>query len=99
HYLEIDMGVSLTVDAFHFIQRTSGTRNIKNILIEVSNDDTNWESLGVYSLQQTTGDVVQDIVLPETKSFRYFKLTVRSTDDVYDGTQFAALAEVWVTAP
>lgn len=99
HYLTIDMGMSLAVKSFSFIQRQYGSRNIKNIEIDVSNDGTNWQSLGSYPLQQTYNMETQTITLPATVNFRYFKLTVQSTADVYDGTQFAALAEVWVNAP
>ncbi len=65
-------------------------------------DGTNWEMLPnstnpssptTFSLLSVTNQ--QDFPIP-TKRFRYFRATVPASTDVYDGTNFAALAEVGV---
>lgn len=90
HHVTIDMKEPATVNGFTLTQRR-GKRKVKDIEIQISNDNQNWESLGDYVLQDTT--TPQNIDLAESRSFRYFKLIMKSA---HDGEQFAAMAEVTV---
>src|SRR5690606_5198958 len=49
HFVTIDMGEEATVDGFIFSQK-DGDRKIKELEILISNDNSNWESLGQFSL-------------------------------------------------
>ncbi|MGS2761643.1 M60 family metallopeptidase [Sinomicrobium sp. M5D2P9] len=90
HHVSVDMKGTTAVNGFTLTQR-DGQRKVKDMEILVSNDGTNWESLGDHVLEETAAP--QNIDLPESKSFRYFKLVMKSA---YDGLQFAAMAEVTV---
>nr|WP_295874679.1 discoidin domain-containing protein [uncultured Chitinophaga sp.] len=87
HTITIDMGQALDVNRFTFKQRNS--RMVKDIQILTSNNNNTWTPLGNFTLAATTNP--QNIVLPSTKNFRYFKLNMTSS---YDGEQFAAMCEV-----
>lgn len=89
HHITIDMGQSNTVNGFKFSQRQSLSRSVKDIEIQISSDNTNWESLGDYVLQETASEL--NIDLAESKSFRYFKFIAKSS---HDGTNNAAMAEI-----
>ncbi|SFW56946.1 F5/8 type C domain-containing protein [Sinomicrobium oceani] len=90
HYIAVDMKEVTTLNGFTLTQR-DGQRKVKDIELQVSNDNNNWESIGDYVLDDT--EMAQNIDLPESRSFRYFKVIMKSA---YDGLQFAALAEVTV---
>ncbi|MEN8186071.1 MAG: discoidin domain-containing protein [Bacteroidota bacterium] len=89
HFIVVDMLNESQVSGFFLMQRQSLSRNIENCEIFISNDNQNWESLGEFALEKIK--VQQDLALPETKTFRYFKFVVKS---VFDGTGNAALAEL-----
>ncbi|MCW9707982.1 discoidin domain-containing protein [Fodinibius salsisoli] len=89
HYLTVDMGESLNVEGFQFVQRQDGRRNIKDVSIEVSSDGQTWQELGSYELAHTS--LPQSLILEQQQTFRYFKLTTHSA---WDEAKFAALAEV-----
>lgn len=106
HVLTVDMKKALAVKGFSFIQRSNLARAIKNVKIEVSTNGTSWTmipntnpaiSAYTYTLALVNGQ--QDFLLPANQTFRYFRITVPSTADVYDGTNFAALAELNVIKP
>lgn len=89
HHIIINMGQPQTVDGFKFSQRSTLSRAVKDIEIQVSADNTTWESLGNYALQNVTSE--QNINLSEAKTFRYFKLIVKTA---HDATDNAAMAEI-----
>ncbi|MEN8186070.1 MAG: DUF3472 domain-containing protein [Bacteroidota bacterium] len=89
HYIIVDMGQSQKVDGFRFNQRQSLSRSVKSIELQISDDNSNWESLEDFNLQNTIHN--QDIDLDYPKEFRYFKFIVKSA---YDGTDHAAIAEI-----
>jgi len=89
HYIIIDMGESHSVEGFQFSQRQSLSRAVKGIEIQISSDNTNWESLGDFTLQNVKSK--QNISLPETKTFKYFKFIAKSS---HDGTDNATMAEI-----
>ncbi len=102
HSFTIDMKVPFNINGFFFTQRQSLTRNIRNIKIEVSMDGTIWEMIPnstnpssptTFTLQSITAQ--QDFTIP-TKRFRYFRATIPTAADVFDGTNNAALAEIGV---
>jgi hypothetical protein len=84
------MKTSKTVSGFTLTQR-NGSRKVREIEIQVSQNNADWNSLGTFTLQENS--VPQNIDLPSTQSFRYFKLVFKSA---FDFTQNAAMAEVSV---
>lgn len=94
HSLTVDMGRSLTINGFAFTQRQSLTRNIMNLKVEISTNGTTWTTVtgSPFSLAQIKE--IQMKGLPSPVSCRFFRMTVVANADVYDGSQFAALAEV-----
>ena len=99
HVLTIDMAQVVAINGFKFTQRQNGARNIKNLKVETSIDGNTWKEVSgsPFLLKQINEE--QTFPLPATITCRFFRLTVRTRADVYDGTVFAALAEVDVTHP
>lgn len=89
HHITIDMHATNQVNGFYFIQRTPLNGAAKLIMIEVSSDNQNWESLSPFTLENN-GDK-QFIELPEAITFRYLKVTFKSD---YKGGDFTAIAEI-----
>lgn len=98
HILTFDMGRALDIKGFKIWQRQSLTRNIKNMVVEVSLNGTTWTTVdgSPFALQRIAAE--QQILLPATTRVRYFRFTVPAITDIYDG-KFAALAEVDVIKP
>ena len=90
HFITVDMQQNLTTKAFTLAQR-GGQRKVKDIELLISNNNTNWESLGNFVLRNYGGQ--QIVSLPANKTFRYFKIIMNTA---YDGLQFAALAEAGI---
>ncbi len=73
--------------SFH---KKAGDRKIKELEIQISNDNSTWESLGVFSLNNI--DLLkQYVTLPAQKTCRYFKLVPVSG---HDSQKQPGLAEV-----
>ncbi|MBJ6368948.1 DUF3472 domain-containing protein [Snuella sedimenti] len=89
HHITVDAGAAITVDGFRFVQRQSLNRTVKDIEIQVSNDNSNWQSLGDFVLAKTTANI--DINLPSPATFRYFKFIAKVA---HDGTNNASMAEI-----
>ncbi|WP_300598421.1 family 43 glycosylhydrolase [Niabella sp.] len=89
HWITVDMGETATVDGF-VISQKDGDRKIKELEVLVSNDNTDWESQGVFTLNDVNL-LRQFIDLPQRKQFRYFKLVPKSG---YDSQRQPGLAEV-----
>ena len=70
HHLTIDMAEVLDVSGFSFLQ-PDGQRKVKDIEIFVSQDNSNWKSMGDYELQKI--NTLHHVSLPGKTSFRYFK--------------------------
>lgn len=94
HFLVVDMGKSLTINGFVFTQRQSLSRNIMNLRVETSNDGTTWTAVAGSPFSLASVRVGQTKGLPSPITCRFFRMTVPTSADVYDGSQFAALAEV-----
>lgn len=89
HWITVDMGAAAKVNGF-IISQKAGDRKIKELEIQISNDNNNWESLGVFSLNNI--DLLKQYVsLPQQKQFRYFKLVPVSG---HDAQKQPGLAEV-----
>jgi len=97
----IDMGRKLEIKGFKFTQRQGGARNIKNLKVEVSTDNTNWTAIDGSPLLLQKIDAEQSFTLPSNISIRYFRLTISTAADTYnpDGTLNTSLAEVDVIKP
>lgn len=88
HWVTIDMQEILEVDGLMFAQK-NGDRKIREIEVHISDDNSTWESLGLFGLENVDR-VYQYIDLPEKKSFRYFKIIPRAG---HDNQQAPGLAE------
>ena len=103
HWIIVDIGKAVVINGFVFTQRANGSRNIKNLKVETSTNGTTWTAVSgspfVLAQSTTNPSTPQTVTLPANVTCRYFRLTVSATTDVYDGTNFAALAEVDVTHP
>ncbi|MBZ4191333.1 family 43 glycosylhydrolase [Niabella beijingensis] len=89
HWVTVDMGETAAVDGF-IISQKDGDRKIKELELLVSNDNNDWESLGLFTLNDVNL-LRQFIDLPQRKQFRYFKLVPKSG---YDSQKQPGLAEV-----
>lgn len=89
HWITVDMGRTLPVDGFTFIQK-SGDRKIKELELLVGNDNQTWESLGIVKLLDLNPNE-QYFNLAARKKFRYFKLVPISG---HDAQSQPGLAEV-----
>jgi hypothetical protein len=89
HWISVDMGAAAKVDGF-IISQKAGDRKIKEMEIQTSNDNSSWENLGVFSLNNI--DLLKQYVpLPAQKQFRYFKLVPITG---HDAQKQPGLAEV-----
>ncbi|MBD0823972.1 discoidin domain-containing protein [Aestuariibaculum marinum] len=89
HFITVDMQTEQEAKGFFLMQRQSLSRNIETCEIQISSDNSNWESLGVFTLEKVKNQ--QDLAFESPKTFRYFKFIVKT---VFDGTDNAALAEL-----
>lgn len=99
YMLTVDMKqVAEPVDGFTFTQRTDKngaitSPSIELCEIEVSNDGQGWQSLGLFTLKEIPGSQYFD--LPDSKSFRYFRTTFKSS---YGNVPNGAIAEIGIYA-
>ncbi|GAA4304807.1 DUF4998 domain-containing protein [Compostibacter hankyongensis] len=93
HVLMVDMGKTIApVDGFSFQQRTpTADPRVQAFELLVSDDGTQWRSLGTYELADE-GDL-QHIDLTTRESFRYFRVVCNT---VYRNKPNVSLAEVGV---
>jgi hypothetical protein len=94
HHLTIDMGQIKTIKGLTFYQRSSRYNGrIKELSIKVSNDTTNWRTIGDYTLDNTGGQQV--IEFTNEQHFRYFKVQInKGYNDGYEDVYFSHLAEI-----
>lgn len=91
HWITVNMDTTCKIDGFILSQK-SGDRKIKELEIQLSNDSTTWENLGVFTLNNI--DLLKQYVpLPQRKQGRYFKLVPVSG---HDAQKQPGLAEVSV---
>lgn len=97
HWLQVDLGATAPVKGFKIRQR-QGNNSVKNLKVEISNDGQNWTSVegSPFRLVQTNEEQVFE--LPAPVSFRFFKLTTASRDDLWHG-KYAMLSEVDIIKP
>ena len=82
HTLSVDMGAEREVDGFQFVQReaiSAGAKRVrlKQFTLAVSDDASNWDELGTYTLDNT--GLPQQIELDSTRAFRYFRVKTESS--------------------
>jgi len=91
HWITVDMGEEQDVDGFIIAQK-AGDRKVKEIELSISQNNTIWESLGIFYLNNAD-TATQYLNLQQQKNFRYFKLVPKTGHD----TQMQpGLAEVGV---
>ena len=88
HQFVVDMGTATTVNGFAFANRSNLNGAMKDIEIFKSNDNSNWTSIGTFSLKAQQS--WQYVDLTQAQSMRYVKVKVTSTNG---GFQYAHLAE------
>ena len=89
HHITIDMESENEVNGIRFYQRQSLNRTVKNIEIQVSKDNINWNSMGNFELEKIASN--QDIDFTSLQTFRYLKVITKTA---HDNTEFATLAEI-----
>ena len=89
HEFVIDMGAVKAANGLSVLQRGGLSRAIKDAELFISSDGSAFTSVGTYVISNING--VQYFNFSALRSFRYFKLVVKSA---WDGLQFASLAEV-----
>ena len=84
--ITVDMGRTLPIKGFSFVQRQSLSRNIKNLKVEISTDNANWTAVdgSPLLLQRITAE--QFFNLPSQVNARYFRLSILSASDTYNGS-------------
>jgi hypothetical protein len=90
HYITIDIGALKTVNGgLSLTQRNGAVRAVKDFELLVSVDGQNFTSLGDRVAGNNSS--TQYFAFDSPRTFRYFKVICKSA---WDGTQFAALAEL-----
>ncbi|WP_316837915.1 discoidin domain-containing protein [Pedobacter nutrimenti] len=89
HYITVDLGSVKTAQGLSYTHRSGAYRAVKDFEILISNDGTNFTSLGNKVTAMSSGPQYFDFSTPQT--FRYFKILCKSS---WDGTQNAAIAEL-----
>ncbi|WP_316823828.1 discoidin domain-containing protein [Pedobacter miscanthi] len=90
HYVTIDLGSSKTITGgLSLTQRAGASRAIKNFELLMSSDGTNFTS--VFNKQAANNSATQYFSFSSPLTFRYFKIIA---SNAWDGTQYAALAEL-----
>lgn len=87
HWIGIDMGKKDGLNGFYIQSR--GRDVTKTIRIEISNDNTNWNSLGEFTLQNNGKE--QKIILSDAVECRYFKIVCLNG---YSSTPFTSMSEI-----
>jgi hypothetical protein len=90
HYITVDLGSVKTVNGgLSLTQRVGASRAIKDFELLISSDGVNFTS--VFNKQAANNDGAQYFNFASPQTFRYFKIIASNS---WDGTQFAALAEL-----
>jgi hypothetical protein len=107
--ITVDMQRVLPVKGFSVALRNSGTgvtTAVKNIKVEVSNDNSTWTAVTTFSPQTTPNYItlakiqgLQNFVMPSTISFRYFRFTIPTAADNDGNSSNSALSEINVIKP
>lgn len=89
HWVTVDMGEISRVDGF-IVNQKDVDRKVKELQVLISNDNSSWESLGVFTLNNI--DLLRQYIdLPQRRQFRYFRLAPKSG---HDSQRQPGLAEV-----
>ncbi|HIC8645618.1 TPA: discoidin domain-containing protein [Elizabethkingia meningoseptica] len=90
HHFIVDMQSATTVKGFAFANRSNLNGAMKDIEIFKSNDNTNWTSIGTYTLKAQQSWQYTD--LPQAQSMRYVKVKVTATNGGFNYTHLAEFA-------
>ena len=95
HYVTVDMTESNTLHGITLYGRR-GENNAylfpKNVLIQTSNDGTNWTDQGTFTISAASEETAATMYFETSASCRYFKVTVLSSAGNGDTTSIAELA-------
>ncbi|MES2777591.1 MAG: M60 family metallopeptidase [Bacteroidota bacterium] len=106
HRITVNMNnnANLPIKGFTFTQRQGGGRNIKNLVVEISNDGTTWTPVSGSPFLLQRIDAAQNFLLPANIVTKWFRVSVLTAADTYNtGTapdiNNTALAEINVIKP
>jgi len=92
HFVTVDMGSVKTADGFTINQRQDVYRMVKDVEVMISSDNINWASTGNYVINSIAAQ--QRISFGAAKTFRYFKVVVKSNYD--NSTNRSCIAEIGI---
>lgn len=94
HYVTVDMNSTNTLHGITLYGRR-GENNAylfpKNVLIQTSNDGSNWNDQGTYTISASSDETAATMYFETSQSCRYFKITVLSSEGNGDTTSIAEL--------
>ncbi|SMC57456.1 discoidin domain-containing protein [Pedobacter nyackensis] len=82
HYVTIDISHSVTADGFTILLRSGAYRAVKDVEILTSSDNLTWTSAGNFVVPKV--DTESKIPFGSSKTFRYFKIIVKSNYDTVE---------------
>ncbi len=91
HYVTIDLARSSTADGFTIRQRAGAYRAVKDVEILTSSDNQAWTSAGNFVVPKV--DTESKIPFASAKTFRYFKIIVKSNYDTAEPNK-SCIAEI-----
>jgi hypothetical protein len=115
--ITVNMGRNLPVKGFSVALRQSGSgvaTAVKNIMVEVSDDNITWTAINTLFIPTSTPAVpqtragfislnlsqgLQNFELPAPLSFRYFRFTIPTAADNNNNSANSALSEINVIKP
>ncbi|GAA4300550.1 DUF4998 domain-containing protein [Compostibacter hankyongensis] len=89
HHITVDMKTVNEINGLSYMQRAPLDGAAKQVEIEISTDNASWESLGVFTLENSADK--KFLELANAVSCRYFRITFNSD---YKNGQFTAIAEL-----
>lgn len=90
HEIVINLGTSQTIKGLTWLHRSQGSkRAVSEAEILVSQDGTNYQSAGTYSIPNLTSKQYLDF--PAAVNAKFIKLNMKKG---HDGTQYACIAEI-----
>ncbi len=93
HWIKIDMGETQTLHGFSFLPRQNGGNKadqFKDIVIMASDDGTNWQQAGQFSLDDISTQQKLNLTNP-VPGMRYFEVIVNSNFDTNPWTNVAEI--------
>jgi hypothetical protein len=89
-WISVDMGSDKFINGFYYVNAQTNEKSPQSISIEISSDNVNWSKVVEADIRKTF--LRQRFQLNKTVTARYFKMTVRGSEDPNaNTTQFAEI--------